>query len=246
MKYSAMALATAASLVLSGCTVVDRLASSFPVQFTPDKTLIPSAQASQRLTQAQADALVQHLANAINRQDEEALRPYLPDSKRDRAMIEVAFADYNVQFQGKPITGIQLEQAIDGGLWMQQPAQDFYYRLSNEDGVSVRIRLDQERGHVWLVDGFFRYSYLAKQKIERLIRAIQKNDPTDRADYATYRAAFDPETLKYGFDGLDARGFFKYTLYGSKAGKPVEHSIIVILGDNDVGFEDSFLPKSLP
>jgi hypothetical protein len=69
--------------------------------------------------------------------------------------------------------------------------------------------------------------------------------PVEKAQKAsaTYRATFDANTLKYRFDGLDAKGFFNYTLYGTRAGQPVKHRVTVIYGDSLVGLRDEFVPE---
>lgn len=67
-------------------------------------------------------------------------------------------------------------------------------------------------------------------KVERLIQSIQTgSDRGSQKMLANYRTAFDVETLKYRFDGLDAKGFFNYTIYGTKARNPVEHQIKLLM-----------------
>ena len=208
---------------------------------------IPPARTDQPLTPAQADALMAHLVEAINQEDRAAIEPYLMDNRRTEEFFQAAIADYKTHFKGEPISRFELEEFKNEGLWQQKPILKFSYLVYSKSGINKHISINQELGNVRMIDLCFFYSYPAKMKVERLIQSIQTgSDRVSQKMLANYRTAFDVKTLKYRFDGLDAKGLFNYTIYGTKVGNPVEHQIKIFNGDNDVYIEDKFIPQISP
>ncbi|HEY9647121.1 MAG TPA: hypothetical protein V6C88_12160 [Chroococcidiopsis sp.] len=214
----------------------------------------------QALTPDDAAALISQVVEAINRDDTAFLLTYLKDTRPDLISYEAAIAHYKTIFHNQPITQVELIDHQDQGLWLGQPAQTFTYEIRNDRGDRKTIRINQERGLVRVLDECLLYSHYAEAQIQRLLASIAANDApqlaallsVDDVDYAmepatqaiaTYRAQFDPGTLRYRFEGLDNDTFFRYTLYGTKAGQPVEHSVTVVHGDGLVGLRDSNIPQ---
>ncbi|MCP2729007.1 hypothetical protein [Limnofasciculus baicalensis] len=257
MKLFRLAIPLALSTVFFACAIPNKTVPSTEPSTTSD--ILPSAQLKQLLTKAEADKLMTGIVDSINQGNGAFVLPYLPESKRSIEFGDAGITDYKTYFNNEPISRFELVKAEDSGEFINQASGKFYYLLYNKSGVKKEIAINQESGNIRLGDEFFQYSYPAKVLLAKTIQAIKTEDPVllakvltaDDIDYpvakakdaiAKYRATFDPNTLAYRFDGLDKNRHFNYTIYGTKAGKSVEHHVTIIYGDSLVGLQDKFIP----
>ena len=155
-------------LTLGGCTPQ---VISEPSPTTPIETPLSSP-----LSEAEANTQMTEIVAAINQEKPETLIPYLLPRDQTANNVKAALTDYQVYFQGQPISNFELLEVEKLGETGEGiPITRFHYRLESENGISKNVALYQDNS-IRFHDDFFNYSYWSKQLLDNYVAAIQAGD----------------------------------------------------------------------
>jgi hypothetical protein len=192
-----------------------------------------------------------------------------PDPARDTLAARYVIRDFRRHLGDRPITRWEYVRGLAERGMIEARASHIEYDLVAEGGARKRIVVYRDGSTLRPYEEFLSYSPRVHGLVEAMLAAIRARDsmrvarllnpddvdyPADLAARAIERYArrYDLTTLRARFDSLPSlrrSGYhpqvdrpFHYTITGTKGGRPVEHHIVLVVGDGLVGWRDPLVP----